>query len=45
VGLRTNVRELRSLGMKPFAVGALGEIAIAVLTLGLVAGAQRLVNL
>ena len=45
VGLRTNVRELRSLGMKPFAVGALGEIAIAALTLGLVAGAQRLVNL
>ena len=44
VGLRTNVRELRKLGLRPFAVGALGEIAIAVLTLGLVAGAQRLVG-
>jgi uncharacterized integral membrane protein (TIGR00698 family) len=44
VGLKTNVRELRTLGLRPFAVGALGEIAIAVLTLGLVAGAQRLVN-
>jgi uncharacterized membrane protein YadS len=45
VGLKTNVRELRTLGLRPFAVGALGEIAIAVLTLGLVAGAQRLVSI
>jgi uncharacterized integral membrane protein (TIGR00698 family) len=44
VGLRTNARELRTLGLRPFAVGALGEIAIAVLTLGLVVGAQRLVS-
>jgi len=44
VGLKTNLRELRTLGLRPFAVGALGEIAIAVLTLGLVAGAQRLVG-
>jgi uncharacterized integral membrane protein (TIGR00698 family) len=45
VGLRTNLRELRSLGFRPFAVGALGEIAIAVLTLGLVVGADRLVGI
>jgi uncharacterized membrane protein YadS len=45
VGLRTNVRELRALGFRPFAVGALGEIVIAVLTLGLVVGTERLVGL
>jgi uncharacterized integral membrane protein (TIGR00698 family) len=45
VGLRTNVRELRSLGFRPFAVGALGEIVIAVLTLGLVVGTDRLIGL
>jgi uncharacterized integral membrane protein (TIGR00698 family) len=45
VGLRTNVRELRTLGFRPFAVGALGEIAIAVLTLGLVVGTERMVGL
>lgn len=44
VGLRTNLRELRALGLRPFAVGALGEIAIAVLTLGLVVGTERLVG-
>jgi uncharacterized integral membrane protein (TIGR00698 family) len=45
VGLRTNVRELRALGVRPFVVGALGEIVIAVLTLGLVIGTDRLVGL
>ena len=41
VGLRTNVYELFQQGPKPFIVGALAEIFIAVLTLGLVAGADR----
>jgi uncharacterized integral membrane protein (TIGR00698 family) len=44
VGLRTDLRQLRTLGLRPFAVGALGEIVIAVLTLGLVMGASRLVG-
>jgi uncharacterized integral membrane protein (TIGR00698 family) len=42
VGLRTNVRELFQQGPRPFFVGALAEIFIAVLTLGLVLGAERL---
>jgi uncharacterized integral membrane protein (TIGR00698 family) len=41
VGLRTNFRELAKQGLKPFAVGAIGEVVIAVFTLGLVFGAQR----
>jgi len=41
VGLRTNIGELRKQGLRPFAVGALGEIVIAFLTLGLVYGASR----
>jgi uncharacterized integral membrane protein (TIGR00698 family) len=45
VGSRTDLRQLRTLGLRPFAVGALGEIVIAVLTLGLVIGADRLVGL
>jgi uncharacterized integral membrane protein (TIGR00698 family) len=45
VGLRTNLRELGKQGAKPFLVGAIGEIAIAALTLGLVYGAARFVNL
>jgi uncharacterized integral membrane protein (TIGR00698 family) len=42
VGLRTNFREMRKQGLRPFAVGAIGEVAIAVFTLALVAGAGRL---
>jgi uncharacterized integral membrane protein (TIGR00698 family) len=42
VGLRTNFREMRKQGLRPFAVGAIGEIVIAGFTLGLVYGAQRL---
>jgi uncharacterized integral membrane protein (TIGR00698 family) len=42
VGLRTNLRELGKQGARPFLVGAIGEIAIACLTLGLVYGAARL---
>ena len=40
VGLRTNFRQMSKQGLRPFAVGALGEIFIAVLTLGLVVGAN-----
>jgi uncharacterized integral membrane protein (TIGR00698 family) len=45
VGLRTNIRELRALGLRPFAVGAIGEIVIAALTLGLVTAADRVIGL
>jgi len=42
VGLRTNFRDMRKQGLRPFAVGAIGEVAIAVFTLALVAGAGKL---
>src|SRR5262245_47854058 len=42
VGLRTNFREMRKQGLRPFAVGAIGEVVIAVFTLGLVFAAQRI---
>jgi uncharacterized integral membrane protein (TIGR00698 family) len=42
VGLKTNFRSLSKQGVKPFVVGVLGEILIAVLTLGLVVGANRI---
>jgi uncharacterized integral membrane protein (TIGR00698 family) len=42
VGLRTNFREMRKQGLRPFAVGFIGEIAIALFTLVLVIGAGRL---
>jgi uncharacterized integral membrane protein (TIGR00698 family) len=42
VGLRTNFRALSRQGLNPLAVGVLGEILIAVLTLGLVIGANRI---
>jgi len=45
VGLRTNFREMTKQGVRPFIVGALGEIAIAGLTLALVLGANRLFRL
>jgi len=45
VGLRTNFRELSKQGLRPFAVGVLGEVLIAVLTLGLVVGANRIWSL
>ena len=40
VGLRTNFRELGHQGWRPLIVGALGEIFIALLTLGLVLAAD-----
>jgi uncharacterized integral membrane protein (TIGR00698 family) len=42
VGLRTNFRLLSKQGLRPFVVGVLGEVLIAVLTLGLVIGANRI---
>jgi uncharacterized membrane protein YadS len=42
VGLQTSVRDLRKQGLRPLAVGAIGEFAIAALTLVLIVGASRL---
>jgi uncharacterized integral membrane protein (TIGR00698 family) len=42
VGLRTNIRQLSKQGLRPFVVGALGEVLIAALTFGLVVGANRI---
>ncbi|MBV9073334.1 MAG: putative sulfate exporter family transporter [Acidobacteria bacterium] len=44
VGLRTDIRAMFRQGVRPFLVGALGEIAIAVLTLGLVVAASRVAH-
>jgi uncharacterized integral membrane protein (TIGR00698 family) len=41
VGLRTNLKELGKQGIRPFLVGAIGEVAIALITLGLVYGADH----
>jgi uncharacterized integral membrane protein (TIGR00698 family) len=45
VGLRTNLRNLFKQGARPLIVSALGEIAIAVITLGLILGADRIYHL
>ena len=42
VGLQTNFRRMSKQGLRPFIVGTLGEILIAVLTLGLVIGANAI---
>jgi uncharacterized integral membrane protein (TIGR00698 family) len=42
VGLRTNFREMRKQGLRPIAVGFIGEIAIAAFTLVLVISAAHL---
>ena len=44
VGLRTNIGEMRKQGLRPFLVGAVGEIVIAGLTLGLVLVANRFIQ-
>lgn len=44
VGLRTNIFEMRKQGFRPFVVGAVGEVAIATLTLGLVFAAQKFLH-
>ena len=45
VGLRIDFREMKKQGLRPFIVGALGEVAIAGITLGLVLVASRIVPL
>ena len=45
VGLRTSFKDLVKQGFRPFLVGAIGEIAIAAITLGLVLGADRIYHL
>ena len=45
VGLRTNVRELKAQGLRPFAVGVIGELSIALVTLGMVLLAAKAFNL
>jgi len=42
VGLRTNIKAMSKQGLRPFIVGALGEVLIAALTFGLVIGANRI---
>ncbi len=44
VGLRTNISDMRKQGLRPFLVGAVGEIVIAGMTLGLVLGASRFIH-
>jgi len=44
VGLRTNSGQMRKQGLGPFAVGAIGEVAIALLTLGMVLLTDRLLR-
>src|ERR1022692_2457283 len=41
VGLRTNLREMSKQGLRPFVVGALCELAIAGLTLGMIVALSR----
>lgn len=45
VGLRTNLRDLFKQGARPFIVSALGEIAIAAITLVLILGADHFYHL
>jgi uncharacterized integral membrane protein (TIGR00698 family) len=45
VGLRTDLREMRKQGLRPLVVGAVGEFAIAGLTLAMVLGAAPLLGL
>jgi uncharacterized integral membrane protein (TIGR00698 family) len=45
VGLRTNLKDLFKQGARPFVVGALGEIAIAAITLALVLTASHFYRL
>ena len=44
VGLRTDIREMRKQGMRPFIVGAIGEFAIAALTLAMILAAGKLLT-
>ncbi len=42
VGLRTNFRALKKQGIRPLLVGAIGECAIAVITLGMILAAAKM---
>jgi uncharacterized membrane protein YadS len=44
VGLRINFREIRRHGLRPFVVGAMAELSVSVVTLGLVVLFARLFN-
>jgi uncharacterized integral membrane protein (TIGR00698 family) len=45
VGLRTSFRDLGKQGLRPFLVGAIGEVVIAVITLAMVWGADQAFHL
>ena len=45
VGLKTDFREIKKQGLRPFVVGALAELSVTVVTLGLVLGAAALFKL
>ena len=45
VGLKTDFREIKRQGLRPFVVGALAELTITVVTLGLVLGSAAIFNL
>ena len=45
VGLKTDFREIKRQGLRPFVVGALAELTITVVTLGLVLAAASIFNL
>ena len=45
VGLRTSFKDLSKQGVRPFLVGAIGEIVIALITLGLVYGTDHTFHL
>jgi uncharacterized integral membrane protein (TIGR00698 family) len=45
VGLKTNFAELRKQGLRPLIVGAIGEVGIAVVTLGMVLAADAVFSL
>jgi uncharacterized membrane protein YadS len=44
VGLQTNIRELSKQGLRPLAVGAVGEFAIAGVTLAMIFAASHLLG-
>ncbi len=44
VGLRTDIRQMRKQGFRPFVVGAIGELAIAALTLAMILAAGSLLT-
>jgi uncharacterized integral membrane protein (TIGR00698 family) len=45
VGLRTDFREMRKQGLRPFLVGALAELTVTIVTFGMVLGASAVFGL